>query len=210
MSVSTYTGWMSSALLSGSCARVVAATCIAPIELVRTKMQAMQDPPNMLRTAANQVRGQGVFSLWKGLSPTLLRDVPFSAIYWVSVEGGKRRLAEMYPTISDVYASFISGAIGGTIAATCTIPFDVVKTRKQVFDYSPDPAKEEMTTRRILNRIIKTEGYSGLFVGIGPRLMKISPACALMLSSYEFGKQVFLEAEDTSFASHYSQLEGRH
>jgi solute carrier family 25 protein 39/40 len=35
----------------------------------------------VLEGFAQMVRHQGIFALWKGLSPTLWRDVPFSGWY---------------------------------------------------------------------------------------------------------------------------------
>ena len=43
----------------------------------------------LLRTA---VLREGVTSLWRGLGVTLLRDVPFSAVYWACYEDLKVRL----------------------------------------------------------------------------------------------------------------------
>lgn len=41
--------------------------------------------------------------------------------------------------------------------------------------------------------IVQEEGFGGLFKGIVPRTVKVAPACALMIASYEFFKQLFLE-----------------
>mmetsp|Transcript_16523 Transcript_16523/g.18675 ORF Transcript_16523/g.18675 Transcript_16523/m.18675 type:complete len:339 (+) Transcript_16523:307-1323(+) len=186
-------GLLSSSLLSGSIARITAVTVVSPLELLRTKNFASVEQGGMLQTLSSYVKANGVRALWRGLTPTIIRDVPFSAIYWVSVEAGKAKLRERYPTISEVEASFVSGAFGGSIAALVTIPFDVVKTRKQVFDYSSASQQTQMNTRMIIRKIIREEGYQGLITGIGPRLLKVSPACAIMLSSYELGKQFFLD-----------------
>ena len=36
--------------------------------------------PDMYDVVANSVRTEGVRSLWRGIGPTLLRDVPFSGL----------------------------------------------------------------------------------------------------------------------------------
>jgi len=48
------------------------------------------------------------------------------------------------------------------------------------------------TTRSVMSRIYKTEGIRGLFTGYVPRIVKVAPACAIMISSYEYGKAFFL------------------
>lgn len=43
------------------------------------------------------------------------------------------------------------------------------------------------TTRRIL----KERGYRGMFAGVVPRIVRIAPACAIMIGTYEAGKAYF-------------------
>ncbi|XP_020374217.1 probable mitochondrial glutathione transporter SLC25A40 isoform X3 [Rhincodon typus] len=47
------------------------------------------------------------------------------------------------------------------------------------------------STWKIMERIVTESGFRGLFVGLLPRLMKVAPACAIMISSYEYGKSFF-------------------
>ncbi len=50
---------------------------------------------------------------------------------------------------------------------------------------SPHPPS---TTSSVLRAIIAREGYGGLLAGIVPRIAKIAPACAIMISTYEAAK----------------------
>jgi solute carrier family 25 protein 39/40 len=140
------------------------------------------------------VRNEGVLSLWRGLVLTLWRDVPFSAIYWGCVEYvrdelSKRPYFQRHPD-STFSKSFIAGSIGGAIAAIITTPFDVGKTRRQI-----DPVAASHNQRMIpyMFHIVQNEGFSALFVGAVPRILKVAPACAIMISSYEMGKKLFSE-----------------
>jgi solute carrier family 25 protein 39/40 len=72
------------------------------------------------------------------------------------------------------------------IAAIITTPFDVVKTQRQV---SSDA--EEARLGRILKNIMLKDGTAGFFRGVTPRVVKVAPACAIMISSYEMGKHFF-------------------
>jgi len=88
-------------LVAGASARTLAAITVSPIEMFRTRMQAA----NHTATAAGHFRetldglkqmvgSQGVFSLWRGLTLTLWRDVPFSAIYWWGYEATRNALTD--------------------------------------------------------------------------------------------------------------------
>jgi solute carrier family 25 protein 39/40 len=120
--------------------------------------------------------------MWRGLGPTLWRDVPFSGIYWASYEAWKDSLARRGH--QGASAAFISGAFSGVTAALITSPADVLKTRRQAFIMSSNGA-HSVQTGTLLLQIIRTEGPSALFAGNLPRLAKIAPACGIMISCYE-------------------------
>jgi len=120
--------------------------------------------------------------MWRGLGPTLWRDVPFSGIYWASYEAGKSFFARRGREGASV--AFMSGATSGTIAALITSPFDVLKTRRQALIMSSSNAELTKTVPLLL-RIIQMEGPAALFTGILPRVAKIAPACGIMISCYE-------------------------
>ncbi|KAI9760820.1 MAG: hypothetical protein M4579_001450 [Chaenotheca gracillima] len=183
-----------------------------------------------LKGLNDMVRSEGITSLWRGLVLTLWRDVPFSAIYWFGYEttrdylstarahargrsrddasiGGSARarsLSRSRETHATTFAdSFTAGAVSGAIAAFVTMPFDVGKTRQQIFKHSRDgpPANapegsrrylspEERSMPRFLWHIFKEEGLIGLWRGCTARCLKVAPACAIMISSYEIGKKM--------------------
>ena len=121
-------------MLAGALSRTVAVTAICPMELVRTKVQSRlgysyRELVGVIRHAVQQ---NGVLSLWRGLSPMLLRDVPFSISYWFGYEYLKLKLnSALDPSYSSV-VPFVSGSISGGVSAVLTNPLDVAKTHMQV------------------------------------------------------------------------------
>ncbi|KAE8444129.1 hypothetical protein EG329_000817 [Mollisiaceae sp. DMI_Dod_QoI] len=228
-------------LAAGATARIFAAGVVSPIEMFRTRMQASRSTggahfAETVKGVAEMVAANGYTSLWRGLTLTLWRDVPFSGIYWWGYESIRGALTEVrergrgralanegsearararsrsqsrenhMATFSD---SFIAGASSGAVASVITMPFDVGKTRRQVFvDPGTQPgvekvlAPEERSMPRFLWHIFKTEGISGLFKGWIPRTLKVAPACAIMISSYEVGKRTFRSANERSERKH--------
>lgn len=186
-------------LLAGGFARTLAATVVSPIELIKTRLQSVSSVSrgealkNVMRGINEMVASQGIISLWRGLVLTLWRDVPFSAIYWTAVEIIREKLSktEYIQTHPEhkFLESFTAGCVGGSIAAICTSPFDVGKTRRQVGHHTSASSKMGMVP--LLRNIAKNEGIPALFVGAVPRVLKIAPACAIMITSYETGKRVF-------------------
>lgn len=84
------------------------------------------------------------------------------------------------------------------MAAFITAPFDVVKTHKQIefgekVLYADKPVKSlpKVGTIAILKKIFQQHGLKGMFAGVVPRVVKVAPACAIMITSFEYGKAFF-------------------
>ncbi|XP_076455856.1 mitochondrial glutathione transporter SLC25A40-like [Babylonia areolata] len=183
-------------MASGGTARVWAATVISPIELVRTKMQSEQLTYRAVaQSVSNTIRTQGLLSMWKGLGPTLLRDVPFSALYWLCYESMKAEVLRLRgsPELSFM-ESFTAGATAGTLAAVVTLPFDVIKTHRQVElgeQVLSGVKKSSSSTWVLIKKLYMREGFRAVFAGLVPRIIKVAPACAIMISTYEYCKTFF-------------------
>jgi solute carrier family 25 protein 39/40 len=185
-------------LIAGGGSRLLSATIVSPLELMRTRMQAERAlaAEGMLGGALSIVRREGASALWRGLAPTLWRDVPFSCVYWGVYEALKRRVPAQQGGEISFGSSFGCGATAGALAAVFTNPFDVAKTRQQV-------AEGPLTTRgkgtlSLLASIARHEGWGALGAGLVPRLIKVAPSCAVMISSYELGKRFFAQRMEPS------------
>jgi solute carrier family 25 protein 39/40 len=227
-------------LVAGAAARTLAAVAVSPIEMFKTRMQSADNMNVAARHFRDTMDGmremvvsQGIRSLWRGLTLTLWRDVPFSAIYWWGYESGRNVLTDMRGRSSarndgiefhkgrgeervrrrshsrshenhtaTLVDSFIAGAASGAVAAVVTTPFDVGKTRQQVLRHTGDSVQdkakaaagfirpEDRSMPRFLWHIFQEQGMSGLFKGWTARCLKVAPACAIMISSYEVGKRM--------------------
>ncbi|XP_055303777.1 probable mitochondrial glutathione transporter SLC25A40 [Sitodiplosis mosellana] len=183
-------------LLAGMAARVFSVSVVSPLELIRTKMQSQKLSYYEVGKALKAtIQTEGIFGLWRGLGPTVFRDVPFSGVYWAIYESLKVHHDVTVPTFG---FSFFGGAISGSIAAFLTAPFDVVKTHKQIefgekVLYAEHPVKSlpKVGTIAILRRIFEQHGVKGIFAGVIPRVVKVAPACAIMITSFEYGKAFF-------------------
>lgn len=185
-----------SPLVAGASARVVAATVASPLELARTQLQAgtshgnkdankpkgRSGGANVLHVLRNVRNSNGTLALWRGLFPTLLRDAPFSAIYWNAYE--QLRHGDI-PALNN---PLTAGIAAGSTAAFCTTPADVVKTRRQAATGNIGGGN---TVRNIIRQIYETEGLRGFFRGAAPRLAKIAPSSAIMMGSYEMFRKWF-------------------
>lgn len=189
-----------SAISAGALARIATATAASPLELARTTLQAGAGGPNatVLSVLKDLRRAQGTRALWRGLAPTLLRDAPFSAIYWSTYEGLKDPERSILPHRMFTHGSelgvYLGAGIGaGGLAAFCTVPADVIKTRRQALHRSKGMGlrTQEPTPFMIARRIVDSDGVRGLFRGAGPRVAKVGPACAIMMGSYEFFRRMF-------------------
>eukprot|EP00455_Lapot_gusevi_P027121 TRINITY_DN2868_c0_g1_i5.p1 TRINITY_DN2868_c0_g1~~TRINITY_DN2868_c0_g1_i5.p1 ORF type:complete len:236 (-),score=9.19 TRINITY_DN2868_c0_g1_i5:24-731(-) len=189
---------------AGAIGRMIAVTVTSPLEFVRTNLQASSNISmwKVIQTATNAPHSsdlsipakqppvwQRLRPLWTGLGPTLLRDVPFSAIYWSAYEALGPRVRSLvasdYSPVSHsqkLLIDFGAGTLAGSMAAFITTPADVLKTKQQTQLLA---SASQMNTWQRVGWIWRHEGVSGFFKGLVPRLAKVAPSCGIMIASYE-------------------------
>lgn len=67
--------------------------------------------------------------------------------------------------------------------------------------YAKEPAKSlpEVRTIELLQKIYNSHGLKGIFAGVIPRVVKVAPACAIMIATFENGKAFFFEQNIKSY-----------
>lgn len=117
-------------LIAGSISRTCVAALVSPIELLRTRLQSSSKGTTIPAVFRQLQAAGGWTSAWRGLPPTLWRDVPFSGIYWAGYEGIKRTLTDgkgMGESREDQGAweefaiAFVSGAGSGMVSLSCLL-----------------------------------------------------------------------------------------
>ncbi|XP_010176142.1 mitochondrial glutamate carrier 1 [Antrostomus carolinensis] len=148
------------------------------------------------RTTATQItrellRSKGIAGLYKGLGATLLRDVPFSIVYF-PLFANLNKLGQKDPNAkAPFYVSFLSGCVAGSTAAVAVNPCDVIKTRLQ----SLQRGVNEDTYSGILDctkKIWQKEGPMAFLKGAYCRALVIAPLFGIAQVVYFIGIAEFL------------------
>lgn len=130
------------------------------------------------------VRNLGLVGLYKGASACLLRDVPFSAIYFPTYNHLKRDyFGESQTKKLGVLQLLTAGAIAGMPAAYLTTPCDVIKTRLQVEARKGESSYTSL--RHCAKTVWKEEGFKAFFKGGPARILRSSPQFGFTLAMYE-------------------------
>nr|CAI9704856.1 unnamed protein product [Rangifer tarandus platyrhynchus] len=142
--------------------------------------------PTATQLTRDLLRSSGIAGLYKGLGATLLRDVPFSIVYFPLFanlnELGRPASGEKSP----FYVSFLAGCVAGSAAAVAVNPCDVVKTRLQ----SLQRGINEDTYSGFLDcarKILRNEGPSAFLKGAYCRALVIAPLFGIAQVVYFLG-----------------------
>lgn len=166
-----------------------------PLEIVKIRLQIQGEAAKLEgaapKGAAHIIRQLGLLGLYKGASACLLRDIPFSAIYFPAYSHLKRDV--FHEGYNGKQLSFLetlaSAAIAGMPAAYFTTPADVVKTRLQVEARSGQTTYKGMGDAFV--RIYQEEGFKAFFKGGPARIIRSSPQFGFTLVAYEYLHKFF-------------------
>ncbi len=211
LSVKSGLSSMAIAMLSGSFARMSVSLVTAPLDLLRTRIQAMtvknKAVSSSLAHLSMEIRRDGPRRLWNGIGITLARDISFSLVYFAAYErissklhlvmGSSSRNSNSNSNSMEEHEglhagrfvqAFTAGACAGIIATVFSHPLDVMKTRVQVV--------KNKGNKNILKAILDmlcSESWKSMYAGLEPRLVRIAPACAIVFGVYEWGKHVLVQ-----------------
>lgn len=142
--------------------------------------------PTAIAISRELLREKGIAGLYKGLGATILRDVPFSIIYF-PLFANLNKLGQKTPDEkSPFFVSFLAGCAAGSIAAVAVNPCDVIKTRLQ----SLQRGVNEDTYSGIIDctrKIWRSEGPAAFLKGAYCRALVIAPLFGIAQVIYFIG-----------------------
>jgi solute carrier family 25 (mitochondrial carnitine/acylcarnitine transporter), member 20/29 len=159
--------------LSGAIAGFAQSIFLAPVELVKIKMQIPQSiHVNTFECVKYLFKKGGAISLMRGLNSTIIRDVPSLMTYFVSFEYicnyFKRRqhgaILNDHDNLSLRHV-LVAGGVAGCLSWIFTYPIDVIKTR-----YQADQSYKNY--RDCLSKTFQMGGHKVFWRGLAPTLLR--------------------------------------
>lgn len=177
---------------------------LCPTELIKIKMQAVKELANMdprvKRKTAHQITSEilhkeGVRGLFKGLIPTMAREMPGYFFFFGGYEGTRYLLTPVGQKKEDLgpLKTMLAGAVGGLCLWTAIFPADVVKSRIQ----ASQAGNIDQSLIRNTITIFKNEGFLALYSGLLPTVVRTIPSTAVLFLVYESSKHLLHTAIDS-------------
>ncbi|OQE11883.1 hypothetical protein PENFLA_c070G09512 [Penicillium flavigenum] len=177
------------ATLTGATAGATEAFVVVPFELVKIRLQdkAQAHKYNgMFDVVKKIVAAEGPLAMYNGLESTMWRHVLWNAGYFGCIFQVRAQLPAVEPgnknqqTLNDL----IAGGIGGTTGTILNTPMDVVKSRIQNTTKAPGQVAKYNWAWPALGTVMKEEGFSALYKGFTPKVLRLGPGGGILLVVY--------------------------
>ncbi|KAF1990607.1 mitochondrial carrier [Aulographum hederae CBS 113979] len=176
-------------MIAGAIAGSATVLCTNPIWVVNTRMTARKNDsdeqvlpgskpkkaPSTLGTFLSIIKNEGPQRLFAGVLPALVLVI--NPILQYTLFEQMKNFVEKRRRVTPM-DSFYMGAAGKLLATSITYPYITVKSRMHVAN--KEGPKEGMT--QSFSRILKEEGWSGLYGGIGPKVTQSVLTAALLFA----------------------------
>jgi solute carrier family 25 oxoglutarate transporter 11 len=170
-----------------------ASLCVHPIDLVKVRLQILPGKNSIMGVGGKILAEEGPKGLYAGLSASLTRQATYGTARIglhsaFSKELQDRNGGKAIPLWQKFLSSFCSGAIASSIGN----PFDVSLVRMQAD--STKPVAERMGYTGVSNaisRIVKEEGFSALYRGYPPTLLRAIAMNVGQMMTYDVCKENF-------------------
>ncbi|KAJ2867065.1 mitochondrial aspartate-glutamate transporter agc1 [Coemansia erecta] len=178
--------------LAGATAGLCQVIATNPMEIVKIHMQVAATSPRANVTAMGIVRELGIRGMYKGTMATLLRDVPFSMLFFplqaMFAQKIHRSILDGDASAKPSTLAVLAGStVAGVIASGTVTPADVIKTRLQS---SAQPSPPYRGLVDCASRILQNEGPSAFFKGTIPRCLTMAPLFGIALMMYDLQQKI--------------------
>ncbi|KAK0082466.1 hypothetical protein PV325_010349 [Microctonus aethiopoides] len=170
---------LSSHFLAGAAAGLAQSPVVAPLELIKTKLQLQESngkkkysgPINCL---CKIYRQSGILGIFRGLNVTAVREVPGYGLYFFTYEALTRNnsLIKINQPISTLHM-LLAGGLSGIVSWVFTYPIDVIKSRLQA-----DKNSRYVGAIDCLKKSLNEEGVGCLFKGLNSTILRAFPTNA--------------------------------
>ncbi|KAL4240286.1 hypothetical protein ACF0H5_001080 [Mactra antiquata] len=181
------------AMLIGGTARSVAVVTMLPFTVLKTRYESGEfHYKNMYRGLRLIYTSEGMKGLFSGIAPTLLRDVPFSGLYYMFYTQLKQlSILDSVPDSRLPMLHFTCGVTAGIMASMITQPADVLKTHMQLYP------QRYRHLGHAMKFVYQRDGIEGFWRGIIPRTIRRTLMAAFAWTVYEeVSKSMGLNAEN--------------
>ena len=166
-------------IFAGACAGLSESLFMTPFELIKTRMQTRDSISNPIKKTLDVIKANGYKGLYRGFSTTCLRQsINQSTNFTLYYQLRNKYIDENdLNTFKVIGCSLFSSSVGPIL----NNPFDVIKTRYMNTKYD----NQYKNIFNAITTIIKNEGISSLYKGIGLRLIRVSAGQAITFSIME-------------------------
>lgn len=174
-------------MISASIARAVQVVVVCPLNVIKTRFEVhgFNSYDNTLDAFRKIYIMEGMKGYFKGMRSVLVKEVPYSAMFYTIYEYSKKKMHSMKLITNMQMASAIASLLSVGILTLLTNPLEVIRTRLQYQFFSQ---KNEHNYRGILQgvyTISKMEGMKGLMSGMVPVFLKKGTAGLVVWTLYD-------------------------
>ncbi|XP_041659475.1 mitochondrial coenzyme A transporter SLC25A42-like [Cheilinus undulatus] len=182
--------------LAGSMAGTTASMLTYPLDMVRARMAVTPKEmySNILHVFVRISREEGMKTLYRGFTPTLMGVVPYAGLSFFTYESLKKVHAEKSGRPQPYsYERMAFGACAGLISQSASYPLDVVRRRMQTAGVTGHTYGTILGTIR---EIVSEEGViRGLYKGLSMNWVKGPMAVGISFTTFDL-TQILLKALD--------------
>lgn len=141
------------------------------------------------------VKEEGLYTLWRGSSPTMGRAISLTVGQLASFSLFKEQIQKARGiTTDDFLALILASTCSGVVCATCSLPFDNLKTKLQRMKVDKDGKLPYKGLFDCFKQSVAREGPTGLWIGLPTYIVRIAPHSIISLMVLDYLKAYFLTA----------------
>eukprot|EP00041_Stephanoeca_diplocostata_P005314 m.59505 g.59505 ORF g.59505 m.59505 type:complete len:329 (-) comp15700_c0_seq1:247-1233(-) len=205
----------SDALLAGSGAGSFSRAVLQPLDVIKIKMQLSLKPTaasasgaaasdhgshpmkhnryhkSILSVVRSTIKHEGIRAMWKGHNPAQVLSIGYGSVQFGAYEKLNNAALsavdfKQHGKLGQFLEKFVVGGIAGMCATTATMPVDTIRTRV-VFQNAADKVYRSMWHAG--TSIVRQEGVTQLYKGLGPSVVQIFPYAGLHFAYYYLFEQ---------------------